>query len=51
MYLCLIQRSLFGRSIKPLVERGETPITAEPQGKATKEIKALAKEIEVQLNL
>ncbi len=30
---------------------GETPITAEPQGKATKEIKALAKEIEVQLNL
>lgn len=30
---------------------GETPITAEPQGKAAKEIKALAKEIEVQLNL
>lgn len=30
---------------------GETPITAEPQGKAAKEIKALAKEIEVQLSL
>ena len=30
---------------------GETPITAEPQGKAAKEIKALAKEIEVQLGL
>lgn len=30
---------------------GETPITAEPQGKAAKEIKALAKEIEVQLCL
>ncbi|WP_051044349.1 ParA family protein [Pleurocapsa sp. PCC 7319] len=30
---------------------GETPITAEPQGKAAKEIAALAKEIEVQLSL
>lgn len=30
---------------------GETPITAEPQGKAAKEITALAKEIEVQLSL
>jgi chromosome partitioning protein len=30
---------------------GETPITAEPQGKAAKEIKALAKEIEIQLSL
>ena len=30
---------------------GETPITAEPQGKAASEITALAKEIEVQLNL
>ena len=30
---------------------GETPITAEPHGKAAKEIKALAKEIEVQLGL
>ena len=30
---------------------GETPITAEPLGKAAKEIKALAKEIEVQLGL
>lgn len=30
---------------------GETPITAEPQGKAAKEIKALAQEIEVQLGL
>jgi chromosome partitioning protein len=30
---------------------GETPVTAEPQGKAAKEIKALAKEIEVQLSL
>ena len=30
---------------------GETPITAEPQGKAASEIKALAKEIEVQLSL
>lgn len=30
---------------------GETPITAESQGKAAKEIKALAKEIEVQLGL
>jgi chromosome partitioning protein len=30
---------------------GQTPITAEPQGKAAKEIKALAKEIEVQLSL
>lgn len=30
---------------------GETPITAEPQGKAAFEIKALAKEIEVQLSL
>ena len=30
---------------------GETPITAEPQGKAATEIKALAKEIEVQLSL
>jgi chromosome partitioning protein len=30
---------------------GETPITAEPQGKAAFEIKALAKEIEIQLNL
>ena len=44
-------RSPSGQSIKPPVERGETPITAEPQGKATKEIKALAKESEVQLNL
>jgi chromosome partitioning protein len=30
---------------------GQTPITAEPQGKAAREIKALAKEIEVQLSL
>ena len=30
---------------------GETPITAEPKGKAAFEIKALAKEIEVQLSL
>ena len=30
---------------------GETPITVEPQGKAAKEIIALAKEIEVQLSL
>ncbi len=30
---------------------GETPITAEPQGKAASEIISLAKEIEVQLNL
>lgn len=30
---------------------GETPITAEPQGKAAKEIKALAKEIELELGL
>ena len=30
---------------------GETPITAEPQGKAAKEIAALANEIEVQLSL
>jgi len=30
---------------------GETPITAEAQGKAAKEITALAKEIEVQLGL
>ena len=44
-------RSLLEQSIKPLVERGETPIPAEPQGKATKEIKALGKESEVQLNL
>ena len=30
---------------------GETPITSEPQGKAAREIKALAKEIEIQLSL
>ena len=30
---------------------GETPISAEPQGKAAQEITALAKEIEVQLSL